>query len=176
MLHDAQLLQRLARIKIVILDVDGVLTDGGIYLGESEEVKKFNVQDGAGIEFLRRSGIETAVVTGRASKCVARRCQELHIKELHQGVKNKLEVFEDILKRRQLQAEEAAAMGDDLPDLPMMLRAGISAAPAGAAREVRVRASVITHTQGGEGAVREFAELILRAQDRWHDILAPYLG
>jgi 3-deoxy-D-manno-octulosonate 8-phosphate phosphatase (KDO 8-P phosphatase) len=106
---------------------------------------------------------------------VERRCKELNITELHQGVSNKKKVFEDVLARRKKSLAQTAVMGDDLVDLPLMMKAGISAAPANATREVRVRSSIVTHAGGGAGAVREFAELILKAQDKWHDILEDYL-
>ena len=175
MLHDTQLLKRLAQIRLVILDVDGTLTDGGIYLAEGMELKRFDVQDGAAVTFLEKAGVEVAVVSGRTSPSVEKRCRELQIKEVHQGVKSKLAVFESLMAQRQLTPMQVAVMGDDLPDIPMMTRAGVSAAPANAAKEVRVRANVVTHALGGAGAVREFAELLLKAQDRWHDILGPYL-
>lgn len=175
MLHDTQLLQRLGQIQLLILDVDGTMTDGGVYLGESGEIKRFDIQDGAGIVFIQQVGVEVAVVSGRTSKSVERRCKELGIKEFHQGVKSKLEVFEKLLEQKGLTPLQVAVMGDDLPDLPLMTRAGISVAPANAVREVRVRAAVVTHAPGGSGAVREFAELLLKAQDRWHDVLGPYL-
>lgn len=175
MIHDTQLLHRLSQIRLVILDVDGVLTDGGIYLGATEEFKRFDVQDGAGIVYLLRAGLELVVITGRESACVERRCRELNVTELHQGAVNKSKVFEDVLRRRKKSLAQTAVMGDDLADLPMMMQAGISAAPANATREVRVRASIVTHASGGAGAVREFAELILKAQDKWHDILEDYL-
>ncbi len=175
MLHDTQLLQRLGQIRLVILDADGTMTDGGIYLGNGEELKRFDVQDGAGIVFLMKAGVEVAVVSGRRSVALEKRCQELNISEVHQGVESKLSVFEALLEQRGLKAVQVAVMGDDLPDLPLMTRAGVSVAPANAAREVRVRASVVTHAEGGSGAIREFAELLLKAQDRWHDILGFYL-
>jgi len=175
MLHDTQLLQRLGQIRLVILDVDGTMTDGGLYLGEAGETKRFDIQDGAGLVFLQRSGIDVVMVSGRTSKCVEKRCKELGIEDLHQGVANKLEVFEQTLEKKGLTPIQVAVMGDDLPDLPLMTRAGISIAPANAVREVRVRAAVVTHASGGAGAVREFAELLLKAQDRWHDILGPFL-
>lgn len=175
MLHDTQLLQRLGHIRLVILDVDGTMTDGGVYVGEGGETKRFDVQDGAGIVFVRQVGVEVAVISGRKSACVEKRCKELGIDEIHQGVKNKLAVFEDLLKRKGLEPAQVAVMGDDLPDLPLLTRAGIGVAPANAVREVRVRAAVVTHAAGGAGAVREFAELLLKAKDRWHDVLGPFL-
>jgi 3-deoxy-D-manno-octulosonate 8-phosphate phosphatase (KDO 8-P phosphatase) len=175
MLHDTQLLQRLGQIRLVVLDVDGTMTDGGVYLGEAGEVKRFDIQDGAGIVFMQQVGIEVAVVSGRTSRCVEQRCKELGIKEVHQGVKNKLTVFEHLVDKKKLIPLQVAVMGDDLQDLPLMTRAGISVSPANGVREVRVRAAVVTHAPGGAGAVREFAELLLKAQDRWHDVLGPYL-
>jgi len=175
MLHDTQLLQRLGQIRLVILDVDGTMTDGGLHMGDEGETKKFDIHDGAGIVFMQQSGVEVAVISGRSSKCVELRCKELGIKEAHQGVKSKLAVFEKLLEKRKLDPVHVAVMGDDLPDLPLMTRASVSVAPANAVREVRVRATIVTHASGGAGAVREFAELLLKAQDRWHDVLGPFL-
>lgn len=175
MLHDARLASNLAKIRLLVLDVDGTLTDGGIYLGESGEWKRFDVQDGAGIVFLLRAGLKVIVISGRTSACVERRCRELGVTELHQGAQEKLPVFTEALRRHGVTLEQTCVMGDDLPDLPLMTRAGVSVAPANATREVRIRAHVVTHAESGRGAARELAELLLRAQNKWHDVLAAYL-
>ncbi len=175
-MHDAKFLARLAQVRLLFLDVDGTLTDGGIFLGEKDEYKRFDVQDGAGIVLLQQAGIKTVVCSGRKSACVDRRCRELHIDEVYQGADNKMAIFEEVLKRHSLEPQEVAVMGDDLADLALMMRAGVSAAPSNASREVRIRAGVVTHARGGEGAVREFAELLLKAQDKWPDILERYLA
>ncbi len=168
-------MDRCKRIRMVILDVDGVLTNGQIFFGnEGELMKQFNVQDGMGISLLRQAGIRVAVITGRTSDIVRLRCEELHIEDVYQGSMSKKEALEDLLTRYQLSGEEVCYIGDDLIDIPVMNRVGLPCAVANAVDEVKQIAAYIAHKEGGRGAVREIAELILKTQGKWQTILAKY--
>lgn len=170
-----QLLLRLVGLRLLVLDVDGVMTDGGLYFSEAGETKRFDVRDGAGIVYLNRNGVEVAVISGRKNPAVDRRCKELGILECHQGVEKKLPVFEGLLAKRGLLPEQCGAMGDDLADLPLLRRVGVSFAPSDAVEDVRTRAAVVTKAAGGRGAIREASQLILEAQGRWQTVVAPFL-
>ncbi len=149
-------------VKLIVLDVDGVLTDGTItYDSEGREYKSFNVKDGYGIVRAIRLGVEVAVITGRHSSIVEKRCHELGIKLLFQGVEDKLAVFRKLVEDMGLETEETAAMGDDLPDIPVLKAAGVSAAPADAVEEVKRTVKFISSKPGGRGAVREFIDYLL---------------
>jgi 3-deoxy-D-manno-octulosonate 8-phosphate phosphatase (KDO 8-P phosphatase) len=155
-------------IKLLILDVDGVLTDGRIILDEcGEEIKCFHVRDGYGIRRLMGAGIDVVVISGRTSKSVEHRTKELGIQEVYQGVKDKESLCREIIQRKSLTKDQVCCVGDDIPDLSMFTQAGISIAVADAAAEVRDAASYITKNRGGNGAVREVCELILKAQRKW---------
>ena len=157
-----------ARIRLLVLDVDGVLTDGGLLYGPSgEEWKRFDVHDGMAIVAARRAGLEIAVISGRASPAVTRRMAELGVAEVHQGASDKAAVLGAIVGRLGVSAAEVAAMGDDLPDLPLLARAGLSLAPANAVPEVRRAARWVARSRGGAGAVREAIEMLLRARRAW---------
>ena len=157
-----------ARIRLLVLDVDGVLTDGGLYYGPSgEEIKRFDVQDGLAIVAARRAGLSVAVISGRASAAVTRRMAELGIAEVHQGVEDKAEVLSALTARLGLDVGDVGVMGDDLGDLAMMRRAGLALAPANAVREVRSAAHWVSRCRGGGGAVREAIELLLAARNAW---------
>lgn len=167
---------KIRKIKLVIFDVDGVLTDGTIiYNDEGQEIKVFDVRDGHGIKLLMRTGIQVGIITARESRVVAHRAVNLGIDLVYQGRKDKLSAFEDILKKTSLKPEEAAYMGDDIIDLPVMTRVGLSAAVSDAVEEVKARVDYITKAAGGRGAARELAELILKGQGRWDEILNNYL-
>jgi 3-deoxy-D-manno-octulosonate 8-phosphate phosphatase (KDO 8-P phosphatase) len=154
---------RLHKIKLLLLDVDGVMTDGGIYLSNSgDEFKKFNIQDGYGITKLRRAGIKLGIITGRISNIVTRRAEELGITEVHQNLENKLEVYEKIKAKWKLSDEEIAYIGDDEFDLPVLGRVGFSAAPSDAFPLVKKKVHLVCTRSGGNGAVREVIELILQ--------------
>ena len=162
-------------IKLVIIDVDGVLTDGSIFIdSEGRESKVFNVLDGTGISYLHRVNIKTAIISGRTSKAVDHRAKELNIAEVHQGIKNKLDVYEDILGKYSLKDEEVCYIGDDLIDLPIFYRAGFPVAVANAMPVVKQYSSYVTKTKGGCGAVREVAEKIIKFQEKWHIIMERY--
>ena len=147
------------KIRYLILDVDGTMTDGGVYLdSQGNELKKFSIKDGAGILLARQGGIQVMILTGRESICVTQRARELQIPYVFQNVKKKKEFF----RERQVGREEAAYIGDDLNDLGAMSLAGITACPRDAAEEVKKSCTLILKSRGGEGAVREFAELLLK--------------
>ncbi len=170
-----------ARIKLVGFDVDGVLTDAGVYTGmsgtERVELKRFDIQDGVGMRLLRESGMKMAILSGRISRATALRAQELEIDELYQSDGGqKLAGFEDILERNDLQWEQAAFVGDDLPDLPLLTRVGLPIAVRNAVPEVRDVAHYITKADGGRGAVREFIEALLRARGEWDTAVARYVN
>ena len=163
------------RIKLLVLDVDGVLTDGRIILNDhGEEIKRFHARDGVGLSLLMAAGIDVAIITGRISGVVQHRARELGITEIHQGVKDKAAIFSNLLQRKGLDKAEVCVMGDDLPDLPMFHLAGLAVAVADAALEVREAAAVVTKRRGGIGAVREVCELILKIQGKWEDALSSF--
>jgi len=148
--------------------VDGVLTDGVlIYSASGEEIKRFHVRDGLAIQAARRAGVEIAVISGRASAAVTRRMSELGVVEVHQGVADKESLLRGLLARLGVKATETAVMGDDLPDLPLMRIAGLAMAPADAVPEVRRAAGWVSRWIGGQGAVREAIELLLRSRKSW---------
>jgi 3-deoxy-D-manno-octulosonate 8-phosphate phosphatase (KDO 8-P phosphatase) len=154
-------------IRLLVLDVDGVLTDGRLYYGpRGEALKAFHVHDGHGIVELQRAGVAVAVISGRRSPMVSRRCRELGIRHVFQGAGDKLPVLERLLKRLDLRAAECACVGDDLPDLALIERVGLSFAVADAVPAVRARADRITRARGGRGAVREVCEQLLRGRHR----------
>jgi len=164
-----------AGIELLVLDVDGVMTDGGIYLGAGGfEMKRFDVADGAGIKYWQRVGKTTAIVTGRSSEAAAARAAELGIVLIRQGAKQKLPAYESILAETGLSDEQVAVMGDDLPDLPLMHRCGLSIAPANAVAEVLAAAGFRTRAAGGAGAVREAVEAVLKVQGLWETVLERY--
>lgn len=172
---DKELKEKIQNIKLIALDVDGVLTDGGILLGNAgAEMKIFNVQDGMGITLAREAGLITAIITGRESEAVERRAKELKIDAVHQGAFDKTAAYEAVLKEYDLHSGETCYMGDDLLDLCIMRRAAVSAAPADARKEVRDSADIITRASGGRGAVRELVELILQIQGRWDTLVQRY--
>ena len=154
-------------IRLLVLDVDGVLTDGRLYFGpRGEALKVFHVRDGQGIVLLRRAGIEVAVISGRRSPMVSARCRELGVRHVYQGVDDKLTVLQRLLKRLKLELSDCACVGDDLPDLPLMRNVALAFAVADAAGAVRRRADRVTRLPGGAGAVREVCERLLRTRGR----------
>jgi len=170
-------LVKASNIRVLLLDVDGVLTDGGLYFGaEGEGFKRFNTLDGHGLKMLRRAGITPAVVTGRGSAALRSRLDALGIVHARYDIDDKAPAAESILAELGLGWSQAAAMGDDWPDLPMMLRAALSLAPANAHHEVRSRADLVTRLGGGAGAVREVCDLLLTASGHYPALLAPYTG
>ena len=159
-------------IKLILLDVDGTLTDGGIYLGNSgEELKKFNVKDGYAIVNAQKLGIEFGIITGRKSELVEIRSNELKIKYLYQGISEKTVILEEIMQKTGLKKEEIAYMGDDLNDILIMKQSGLTGAPKDAANEVIQIADFVSEKNGGSGAVREFVEYILKKDGKWETFL-----
>lgn len=171
-----------AGIKLVLLDVDGVMTDGGIYWGatasgELVEMKRFEITDGLGVKLLQRVGIEVAIVTGRRSEIVPARARELGIEEVHQDpAAEKLPIVNEILKRKGMEWEQVAFLSDDLADLPVLRKVGLPVAVANAVPEVKALAAWRTQRRGGGGAVREFAEALLRARGEWSSVAQEFLG
>ncbi len=166
---------RLKKIKLLLLDVDGVMTDGRIIFDSNGvESKFFNVKDGHGIKMLQRAGVEVGIVSGRKSQVVANRASELGIALVYQGSLDKLTPYLDILEKTGLADEQIAYMGDDIIDLPVMRRVGFAAAPADALEYVIQHAHFVTRNRGGWGAVREVCDLVLVAQGTWEAITARY--
>ena len=162
--------QILKKIRLVATDVDGVLTDGGLYYSDSgEQIKKFNVWDGLGLVLLKRAGLVTAIITMDQTPLVNARAAKLGISEIHQGVRDKLAVLKELASKYGIELEEMAYVGDDVPDLPVLRAVGFSAAPANARDPVRKKVRYVCKAKGGEGAVREVADLILAAQDATFD-------
>lgn len=166
--------ERAARVKILIMDVDGVMTDGGMYYGEhGEELKKFNTRDGHGIGLVHQAGIKTAIITRERTEIVSRRATKLGIKEVHQGAVDKWLVVASMLERLAVTPDEVCYIGDDLGDLPVLKRVGLAVVVADATPLVHNHAHYVTRTKGGEGAVREVCELILAAQGKLDELLRP---
>lgn len=171
----SSLLERARKVKFLVLDVDGVLTKGEIMLDSRDnEIKVFNVRDGHGLVMLRKSGVEIGVITGRQSVALERRMRELGISELYQGAREKLAVFCQILKKFELKEEEVAAVGDDIIDLSILTRVGLSAAPSDAHEEVKRRVDYVTKSKAGEGAVREICDLIIKSKGFWERFIDEY--
>ncbi len=190
LIFSAELLRRAQGIKVVFFDVDGVLTDGGLYFGEysqphsapgsdqqdavGETIKRFSTLDGQGLKLLQKVGITPVVITGRDSRVLRARLQALGIVHAHFGTEDKRPAAELSLQTLACDWSEAAAMGDDWPDLPVLRRVAFSCAPANAHAEVKAVAHYITQTTGGHGAAREFCDLLLAGSGRYVDLLADY--
>lgn len=176
-LMDATRMAKASGIRVLLLDVDGVLTDGGLYFGaEGELFKRFHTLDGHGLKMLQRAGITPAVVTGRGSAALRARLAALGIVHARYDIDDKAPAAETILAELGLHWSQAAVMGDDWPDLPMMLRAALACAPSNAHPEVRSRADMVTELGGGAGAVREVCDLLLTASGHYPALLAGYSG
>ena len=178
-MREEEIGRRAGQIELILMDVDGVLTDGKISYTSDEgklvEVKSFNVLDGAGIALAHRAGLETGIISGRASPAVTHRAHELGIAHVHIDCFEKLPVFEQILQKTGLGAEQVCYMGDEVLDLPVMTRVGLSAAPANACVDVKHRADYVAEATGGNGAVREVIELVLKAKGKWDGLIAEFL-
>ena len=165
----------LSRIKLLLLDVDGVMTDGRIiYLNDGGEAKAFDVKDGHGLKLVQRAGIQVGIITGRQSDIVARRAAELGIELVYQGVKDKMQPFQEILGNLGLEASEVAYVGDDLVDLPVMQQVGFSATVADAVDDIKQYADLVTSRPGGRGAVREVCDYLLKESGRWTSVTSRY--
>jgi 3-deoxy-D-manno-octulosonate 8-phosphate phosphatase (KDO 8-P phosphatase) len=172
---EPSLQERLAKVELLLLDVDGVLTDGRIVLDDhGVETKAFDVTDGHGIKLLQRAGLEVGLLTGRRSLVVEHRARELGIREVHQGAKEKVLVFREILCRRGLRPERVAYVGDDVVDLPILLQAGLAVSVPDAPAYVRECAHWVTTRSGGRGAVREICDAILFARGAWAEVTERY--
>jgi 3-deoxy-D-manno-octulosonate 8-phosphate phosphatase (KDO 8-P phosphatase) len=168
--------ERSKHIRLLLLDVDGVLTDGCVvYDGQGRELKSFNIKDGHGIKLLQRAGLEVGILSGRRSAAVRLRARELGIGLLSQKVLDKAKGLEEILRRKKIAAEQICYVGDDLVDLPVFSRVGLAVAVADSVPEVRKKAHYVTRHTGGRGAVREICELILKAQGKWELVTAKYI-
>lgn len=169
--------ERLARVSLLLLDVDGVLTDGRIFIDDlGHETKAFDVTDGHGLKLVQRAGVEVGLVTGRRSRTVEHRARELGIREVQQGVKDKLAVVRGILERRGIVPESVGYVGDDVVDLPVLLQVGLAVAVADAPAYVRERVHWVTGRPGGRGAVREVCDAILRARGAWDTVTRRYFS
>jgi 3-deoxy-D-manno-octulosonate 8-phosphate phosphatase (KDO 8-P phosphatase) len=167
--------EKASRVRLLLFDVDGVLTDGVVIMhADGSESKGFHIRDGAAIVWAQRAGIAVGLLSARSSGATTQRAAQLAIRIVSQGVANKLTAYEQILRTAELEDEAVAYMGDDLLDLPVLARAGLSAAPADAVVEVRARVDWVSQAPGGRGAVRDLIELVLRAQQRWDDVLQQY--
>lgn len=173
---DEEVKRRAQAIRVLLMDCDGVLTDGRIILlPEGDDIKLFDAHDGQGLKLAARAGLRTGVITIRHSRTLERRAAEVAVHYLCQGVERKLDAYERILREEGARDEEVAYIGDDLPDLPPMRRAGLAVAVANAVEDVKRAAHYVTRCEGGRGAVRETIELILKAQGKWERVLADYL-
>jgi 3-deoxy-D-manno-octulosonate 8-phosphate phosphatase (KDO 8-P phosphatase) len=175
----AELLARGARIKLLLMDVDGVMTDGRLFYvpgpdGELVETKGFHAQDGIALQWANWMGLATGVISGRDSPALVHRARQVGMKYVYQGHIEKIPIYEAVLAEAGLRSEEVAFIGDDLTDAPILARVGLAAAPANARPEVRQMVHFVTEAAGGSGAVREVIEVILRGQGNWESILRKY--
>jgi len=167
--------ERARKIKMVIMDVDGTLTDGSLLLlPDGEELKSYNVKDGTGLLLARVAGLKTAVVSGKTSKSLEKRAERLKVSEVYQGILDKKKILDEIAAKNKLKLEEVAYIGDDLGDLEVIKSVGLAGAVADAHPEIKKQSHFICKNPGGKGAVREFIEFILQAQDKWQAIEANF--
>jgi 3-deoxy-D-manno-octulosonate 8-phosphate phosphatase (KDO 8-P phosphatase) len=170
----AQLRSRLLRVQLFLCDVDGVLTDGSVWQGNGVETKRFNIRDGLGLKFLQHSGIKVGWISRRPSSATKQRAEDLKIDFLVQSDRGKVSAVESILGETRLNWEDICYVGDDVVDLRVLERAGLSVAVADGVAEVRAAAHYVTRAPGGRGAIRETVELILKAQKKWHQSVSEY--
>jgi 3-deoxy-D-manno-octulosonate 8-phosphate phosphatase (KDO 8-P phosphatase) len=174
-IKDEAVKSRIRKIRLLMLDVDGVLTDGRIIIDDAGlESKFFDVRDGHGLKLIMRCGLDVVLLTGRSSAVVTHRARDLGIREVFQGILNKLEFFQQFIEKREIRPEEVAYVGDDMVDIPILKRVGFSAAVKDAVEEVREIVDHVTERPGGRGAVRELCELILKVQGRWDEVTLKY--
>jgi 3-deoxy-D-manno-octulosonate 8-phosphate phosphatase (KDO 8-P phosphatase) len=175
--YSKTVLEKASKIKLLICDVDGVLSDGKVcFTNQGDEIKSFNIKDGLGIKLLMSNNIEVAIITGRSSEIVARRAKELGIKHVFQGKPDKRKTFKELTQTLNLIPEQVAHIGDDLPDLPLMKLSGLGICVADGYHFVQEQADFITNKRGGEGAVRDVSDLLLFAQKRLNKALDGYLS
>jgi 3-deoxy-D-manno-octulosonate 8-phosphate phosphatase (KDO 8-P phosphatase) len=164
-----------AKVKLILLDVDGVLTDGAVVIfGDGSESKRFHIRDGIALVWAQRMGITVGLLSARQSPTTTQRAAQLGITLVHQGVMSKINTYDQIVGDMVLSDEEVAYMGDDIVDLAVLARVGLSASPSNAVAEVRSRVDFVSGSPGGDGAVRELVELILRAHGQWDGLVAAY--
>ncbi len=169
------LAQRIKKIKLLVLDVDGILTDGKIVLDhEGRETKHFDVKDGFGLVLLKRAGLKTAIISARSSPALTARAKDLNIDKIYQDAFPKIEAYRELLKEFHLNDDDVCFMGDDLPDREVLLRVGLAATVPSAVTEIKKSVHYVTKKDGGAGAVREIIELILKTQGLWKNILQKY--
>ena len=165
-----------SRIQLLLFDVDGVLTDGAVVMhADGSESKGFHIRDGAAIVWAQRAGLTVGLLSARSSGATAHRAAQLAVRIVEQGVKSKLDTYNQIIRDARLEDDNVAYMGDDLLDLPVLTRVGLSAAPADAAAEVRARVDFVSSVGGGRGAARELIEIVLRVQHKWDEVLRQYV-
>lgn len=170
-----EIIARAKKIKVVIFDVDGVMTDGGLTIGDDgQEYKTFHAHDGLGMKLLRKTPVQMAIITGRTSKVVQIRAETNGIKHYYQGVEDKLVAFNDLIEKLGVQADETVFMGDDIVDIPPMSRCGLAITVPAANDTVKARAHYVTTRQAGKGAVREACELVMQAQGTYDEVTAKY--
>ncbi|WP_455202886.1 3-deoxy-manno-octulosonate-8-phosphatase KdsC [Kaarinaea lacus] len=171
-----EIYERAKRIKLVIFDVDGVLTDGSLFYGDDgQEYKAFHSRDGHGMKMLQKSGVDVGIITGRTSEVVKYRAQNLNIAHVYQGQLEKLPAFKALLEKLKLSPEEVAYVGDDVVDLPIMLRVGLAITVPDAHELAKKHAHWVTENPGGHGAAREICEMIMQAQETWEALIQEYL-
>lgn len=172
----AEVRERAGRIRVVLLDVDGVLTDGRIHMGSrGEDGRSFHSRDGLGVRLGQQAGLTFGIISGRRSEVVTGRAAELDITEVHQGVRDKIACLDGILARLDVADEAVCYMGDDIVDVAVMRRVGLAAAPSDAAPEARDAADYVAASAGGRGAVREVVDVLLRASGKWKEVTKRYL-
>ena len=172
----ASVVERAGRVKLILFDVDGVLTDGGVTMhADGSESKSFAIRDGIALVWAQRQQLTVGILSARSSPTTLHRAAQLGITLIHQGVRSKAEAFARILADTKLRAEDVAYMGDDIVDLAVLAQVGLSSAPADAVPDVRSRVHWVSQRPGGRGAARELVELILRAQNRWTGVVQAYL-
>jgi 3-deoxy-D-manno-octulosonate 8-phosphate phosphatase (KDO 8-P phosphatase) len=176
-IHISEVERRARRIKLLLMDCDGVLTDGRLELLENgDEQKTFHARDGQGIALFHRAGLKTGIISGRTSRAVERRARDLGMTYVRQQAKDKIEALEEILAAAGLEVDQCAYIGDDLADVPVMLRVELAVAVGDAVFETRQAAHYVTELPGGRGAVREVTDLILKAQGHWHELMKSFTG
>ncbi len=168
-------IEKAKRIKLLILDVDGVLTDGKIYYGNyGDELKAFDVRDGMGLALMSRAGIETAIITAKKAKIIRLRAKDMGVKRVYEN-HSKLKIYTKLLRKFRLQKEEVCFIGDDLLDIPVLKDVGLPATVPQAAKEVKAASSYVTQAGAGSGAVRELCEFILKSQGKWDEVIKKYI-
>ena len=176
-MNPGELKDKAVRVKVVILDIDGVLTDGRIILGDyGDELKFFDVQDGLGLVLLRQAGLKTVIISAKKSRINHRRAKEMKIIKIYQNAHDKLKVYEKVLKKFKVAPEEVCFIGDDLLDIPVLSRVGLAVAVSNAVQEAKEKAHYVTQNKGGRGAVREVADFVLKAQNKWDQVTQRYFS